>query len=120
MVTENSPTGRFIEIGPDHYKLTSRVSIALGAAWQVLQAFELKRYGELEFYTEDRRDNTLEYLRSGGEERPWAGIFAVTLCESFDVPNLSDLHVSNRNAPGDESYRDELRAAVESVDIASN
>lgn len=54
---------------------------------------EMTRSGRLEFYDNDRRNNTFDYLRSGGEERPYGGIFAVEMRESWDNDDEVDLVV---------------------------
>jgi len=117
MTSNEVSAALFREANPDCYILTSEVSVALGAAWQVLQAFELDQRGKTEFYSNDSRESTLVYLRSGGEERPQSGIFAVELRESFDTPDLTNLLVSNRNGHGDKEYRATLRKIVETVGI---
>jgi len=107
----------FREADLDHYILTAEAEIALGAAWQVLQAFDMAKSRRLEFYDNDHRENTFEYLRSGGEERPYSGIFALEMRESWDHDNEVDLMVSNRNGHGNEDYRAILRSAVRTVGI---
>jgi len=107
----------FREADLDRYILTAEAEIALSAAWQVLQAFEMAKSGRLEFYDDDRRDNTLDYLRSGGEERPYSGIFAVEMRKSWDHDDEVDLMVSNRNGYGNEDYRAILRSTVSTVGI---
>ena len=108
----------FSEAGPDRYLLVSEASVALGAAWQVLQAFDRIQHGRPTFYDDDSRSSTLDYLRDGGEERPHAGIFAVRLYESYDGPAQTELSVLNVNGYGNETYRVILKTAVEAVGIA--
>lgn len=105
----------FIEADSDCYILTAEVEVALGAAWRVLQAFEIAKRDRLEFYDEHHQDNTLDYLQSGGEERPYSGIFAVELRESWYSDDEVDLIVSNRNGRGNENYRAILHAVVSTI-----
>lgn len=77
----------------------------------------MAKSGRLDFYSDDRRDNTFDYLRTGGEERPYSGIFAVEMRESWESENKLDLSVSNRNGHGNEEYREILRSAVSTVGI---
>lgn len=117
MANNEQVTTLFREADSDRYILTAEAEIALGAAWQVLQAFDMAKSGRLEFYDDDRQDNTLDYLRSGGEERPYSGIFAVEMRESWDIEDEVNLMVSNRNGHGNEDYRAILRTAVSTVGI---
>ena len=107
----------FREVNPDHYILTSEAEVALGAAWQVLQSFELQQYGKPKFYTDDRREGLTDRLRESGEERPYSDIFAVEVHTSWDDDDKVNLMVSNRNGQGDEGYRAILRSVVSTVGI---
>jgi hypothetical protein len=97
--------------------MTSEEEVVLGAAWTVLQAFELNQHGEHRFYKDDARESTLTYLRTGGEERP-LNVFGLQVSESvWGSAGQHDLLVDNRNARGDETYRGMLREAILAVGI---
>lgn len=117
MTNNEHRTALFREADSDRYVLTAEAEIALGAAWQVLQAFDIAKSGRPKFYDDGSRPSTLEYLRSGGEERPYSGIFAVEMRESWDHDDEVDLMVTNRNGCGNEDYRAILRKAVSAVGI---
>ena len=118
MTDATVPAALFREVNPNHYHLIAEESVALDAAWRILQAFELKRNGTLGYYTDDSRQATLDYLRGGGEERPHAGIFAVETYPALDNPDQTSVLVSNRNAPDNQEYNATLRAIIETVGIA--
>lgn len=107
----------FKEASPDRYILISEESVALGAAWRVLQGFEISKEGQINFYDDTRKDSTFQYLRDGGEERPYSGIFSVEVRESYDAQNQLELQVCNRNGIGNEDYRATLRAVIDIVGV---
>lgn len=108
-MTSESIHTEFQEVDPDIYKLTQvDEAFALEAAWKVLRVFDS------DYYLDELHDQTVEYLRTGEEERP-LGAFSVRVAQSSN-PGLFEVLVMNKNGRGYEPNQKRLKEAVQTIE----